>query len=77
MLLINYEIIIILTWSKTCVIASNTDANQTTTFAITDTKLYVPFLILSTQVNAKLFTKIKIKFQKSNTSAKPIFRLLN
>ena len=38
--LINCEINLILTWSKNCVI-SNAAANQDTTFAITDTKLYV------------------------------------
>ena len=42
MALINFEINLILTWSENCVIASNTAANQETTFAITVTKLYVP-----------------------------------
>ena len=40
MSLINYEINLLLTWSSNCVISS-ADANQATTFAITDTKLYV------------------------------------
>ena len=38
--LINCETNLILTWSKNCVIC-NAAANQDTTFAITDTKLYV------------------------------------
>ena len=38
--LINCEINLILTWSANCVI-SNAPANQATTSAITDTKLYV------------------------------------
>ena len=38
MSLINCEINLILTWSEKCIIASNTAANQATTFAITDTK---------------------------------------
>ena len=37
--LINCKINLILTWSKNCVIASNTAANEETTFTITDTKL--------------------------------------
>ena len=37
--LINFDINLILTWSKKCVIASNAAANQETSFAITDTKL--------------------------------------
>ena len=51
MLLINCEINIILTWPTTCVITNSTDAE---TFAITDPKLYVPFVILLSQDNGKL-----------------------
>ena len=43
--LINYEINFILMWSVNCVI-SNAAENQATTFAITDTKLYVPVVTL-------------------------------
>ena len=39
-----------LTWSENCVI-SNATTNQATTLAITDTKLYVPVVTLSTQDN--------------------------
>ena len=42
--LINCEVALILTWSLTCVITNSTGA---TTFAITDTKLYVPVVTLS------------------------------
>ena len=52
--LINCEICLILTWSANCVIVSTNAANQNATFAITDTKLYVPVVTLSTQDNAKL-----------------------
>ena len=38
--IINCEINLILTWSVNCVI-SNAAADQATTFALTDTKLYV------------------------------------
>ena len=41
-----------------CVI-SNATANQAPTFAITDTKLYVPLVTLSTQENAKLLQQLK------------------
>ena len=44
--LINCEVNLILTWSPTCVI---TNSNGAGTFAITDTKLYVPVVTLSTQ----------------------------
>ena len=51
--LINCETNLILNWSANSVI-SNSAANQATTFAITDTKLYVPVVTLSTEDNAKL-----------------------
>ena len=38
-------------WAPTCVVSS---ATGETNFAITETKLYVPVVILSTQDNAKL-----------------------
>ena len=50
-LLINCEVNLILTWSSTCVITNSTGAGR---FAITDTKLYVPVITLSTQDNCKL-----------------------
>ena len=49
--LINCEVNLILTWSKDCVFTNYTGVGK---FTITDTKLYVPFVILSTQDNAKL-----------------------
>ena len=47
--LINCEVNPILTWSSTCVITNSTG---TGTFAITNTRLYVPVVTLSTQENA-------------------------
>ena len=52
--LINYEINLMLTWSSSCIIVSANVANKNAAFAITDTKLYVPVINLSTQDNAKL-----------------------
>ena len=51
--LINCEINLILTWSAICAVSDAT-ANQATTFTITDGKLYVPVVTLSTQGNPKL-----------------------
>ena len=56
--LINCEINLILTWPANCVI-SNAAANQDTTFEITDTKLYVPSVTLSTENNSKLLKELK------------------
>ena len=50
MVLINYEINLILTWSEDSVIYS---ATGETKLKITDTKLCVPILTLSIQDNAK------------------------
>ena len=44
--LINCEVNLILTWSENCVIVSTNVENQNPTFAITDTKLYVPVITL-------------------------------
>ena len=51
MLLINCEVTLILAWSSTCVI---TNSIGTGTFKITETKIYVPVVTLSTQNNSKL-----------------------
>ena len=63
--LINCEISLISTWSVNCVI-SNAAANQDTTFAITETKLYDLVVTLSTNDNEKLFARIKIRIQMHN-----------
>ena len=47
--LFNCEVNLILTWPSTCVLVSTNNVNQVATFAITDTKLYVPIVTLSTQ----------------------------
>ena len=62
--LINCEIKFILTWSANCAI-SNSAANQARTFAITDTKLYVPAVTLSTQDNVKLLQQLKSRFKRT------------
>ena len=59
--LINCEITLMLTWSSTCVITNSTGAGS---FAITDTKLYVPVVTLSTQDNAKLLEQLKSGFKR-------------
>ena len=60
--LINCESSLILSWSANCVIIASNVANQNATFAITDTKLYVPLVILSTQDYAKLLQQLKSGF---------------
>ena len=47
MLLIKCEVTLILTWSSNCVIVSTNNANQNVTLTITDTKLSVPVVTLS------------------------------
>ena len=54
--LINCEVNLILTWSKDCVITNSTGEGK---FAITETKLYVPVVTLSTKDNAKLLQQLK------------------
>ena len=60
--LINCEVNLILTWSKDCVITNSTGAGK---FKITETKLYVPVVTLSTQDNAKLLQQLKSGFRRT------------
>ena len=53
-----------MTWSENCVIVSTNVANQNATFLITDTKLYVSLVTLSTQDNAKLLQQLKSGFKR-------------
>ena len=64
MSLMNCKVSLILTWSENCVIVPTDVANQNATFAITDTKLYVPVVTLSTQDNAKLLQQLKSGFKR-------------
>ena len=58
---INCEVNLILTWSSTCVITKFTSAG---TFEITDTKLYVPVVTLSTLDNSKLLQQLNSGFKR-------------
>ena len=62
--LTNCKVNLFLTWCATCVIVSTNIANQNATFAITDTKLYVPVVTLSTQDNVKLLQQLKSDFER-------------
>ena len=62
--LINCEVNLILTWSKDCVITNSTGEEK---FAITETKLYVPIVTLSTKDNEKLLQQLKSSFKKINS----------
>ena len=54
--LINCEVSLILIWSSTCVITNSTGEGK---FEVTDTKLYVPVVTLSTPDNSKLLQQLK------------------
>ena len=77
---INCEMNIILTWSENCVITSKATreadldvdsavaaVNNPTnaTFRITNTKLYVPVVTLSTEVDNKLLELLKTRFKRA------------
>ena len=67
--LINCEISLSLTLSSNWVISSAA-ANQTTAFAITNIKLYVPVVTLSTQDDKKVLQQLKLGI---NTFATEVF----
>ena len=60
--LINCEVNLILTWSKDCIITNFEGEGK---FPITETKLYVPVVTLSTQDNAKLLEQLKSGFKRT------------
>ena len=60
--LINCEVNIILTWFKHCVISNSTGEGK---FTITEKKLYVPVVTLSTKYNMKLLQQLKSGFKKT------------
>ena len=62
--LINCEVNLILTWSSRCVLIATAVQNQAATFEITDTKLYVPVVTLSTQENTKFLQQLKSGFKR-------------
>ena len=56
--LINCEVNLILMWSRDCAITNSEGEGKLT---ITETKLYVPVVTLSTQHNAKLLQQLKLE----------------
>ena len=65
MSLINCKITLDVNLSEKCVTVATNVANQGAIFSITDTKLYVPVVTLSTQDNAKLLEQLKSGFKKT------------
>ena len=61
MWLINCETILIINWSENYVISTATGKTRVT---ITDTKIYVPIVTLSTQDNAQLLEQLKSGFKR-------------
>ena len=62
MLLVNYEINCIITWSENYVFSSATGATK---LKITDTQLYVCVVTLSVQDNTKLLAQLKSSFKRT------------
>ena len=60
--LINCEVDLILILSSTCVITNSTGVGK---FEVSDAKLYVPVVNLSTQKNTKLLQQLKSGFKRT------------
>ena len=77
MRLIICEISLQLEWSINCILVAGTVTNQNPESKITDTKLYVPVLTLSTQENIKLLKQLESGFKITVNWNKKIFRFSN
>ena len=62
--LINWEISLMLTWSKNCFLIASALENQNPTLEITDAKLSVPAVALSTLDNVKLLKQLESGFKR-------------
>ena len=62
--LINCEISLPLKWSKDGILVAGTAANQEPKFEITNAKLYVPVVILSTIDNVKILNELESGFKE-------------
>ena len=60
--LINCDVTLIFSWLSTCVITNSTGQGR---FKITDTKLYVSVVTLSTKDNTKLLQQLKSGFRRN------------
>ena len=64
--LVNCKMDLELTWHKDCMISSaNAAANQVVSFMITDTKLYIPVVTLSTKDNTNLTKQLNEGFKRT------------
>ena len=63
-----------MTWSANCVIAY-TVANQGATFGITEIKIYIPAVTLSTQDNVKLLPQLNSGFKRTINWSKYLSKL--
>ena len=74
---INCEISLQLKWSKYCILAAGTAANQNPEFKITDTKTYAPVVTLSTQDNIKLLKQLESGFKRTINWNKYLSKITN
>ena len=74
--LIYSEITLDLNWFENCAIVGTIETAQVTIYWITDTKLYVPVVMVSTQDNAKLLEQLKsdLKEQLTGINIKQMYR---
>ena len=63
--IVNCQFNLILNLSANCFIIDNPVNNEFPTFALTDSKLYVPVVNLSTQDNKKLLQQLKSGFKRT------------
>ena len=63
--LVNCKISLQLKWSRNCIIVARIANNQTPSFQINDTKLFVPVVTLSSQENIKILKPLESGFKRT------------
>ena len=75
--LINFEVSLHLKCSNDCFLVVGTAANQKTDFKITDARLYVPVVSLSTQDNVEMLKQLESGFKRKINWNKYKFKTTN
>ena len=74
---ISREISLQFEWSRNCILVAGTATDQSQRFQISDTKLYVPVVTISTQESIKLLKQLESGFKRTINRNKNLAKTTN